>query len=96
MGIILDLPGPGLSVSLEGTYLDAINVAGSYANQTPSGRTGGATIWDFSASKRLGEIGGGEVKARLSLKNIFDKQYDTSDGDVMPGASYKLSLIWEL
>ncbi|MDR2456282.1 MAG: TonB-dependent receptor [Deltaproteobacteria bacterium] len=95
-GIDFSLPGPGLSISLDATYLGAINVAGSYTNQTPSGRTGGVTIWDLSASKRLGEFGGGELKAKLTLKNFLDKQYDTSDGDVMPGASYRLSLIWEL
>jgi vitamin B12 transporter len=95
LGVAFEHDPWGLALSLDGTYLGAIDVAGSLANQTPSGRTGGVTVWDLALTKSLWESGGGRLKVKASAKNLFGKFYDTSDGDVMPGASYHLALIWE-
>jgi outer membrane cobalamin receptor len=53
-------------------------------------------VWDLTATKRLWETRGGDLKLKMTVKNLFDKLYDTSDGDYMPGAAYQLALIWEL
>jgi vitamin B12 transporter len=96
VGLAWSIPSLDLDLGLDGTWLGAIDVAGSYANQTPSGRTAGVMIWDLAATKGLGMVGPGRLKLKVSVKNVLDEFYDTSDGDVMPGLTVFGALSWEI
>jgi vitamin B12 transporter len=97
LGLALAHSPWGLSLSVDGNYIGPIDVAGSYANQTASERTGGVMLWDLTVIKDINSnlSGAGSLKLKLSLKNAFNRYYDTSDGDYMPGRTFFISLILE-
>lgn len=85
----------GLTIDIAGTYLGAQKIS-NFSTQAKSGRQGGATVWDLSVIKRLYNFDeADDLKLKVAVKNIFDKNYDTGNV-IMPGSSIYIGLIYEL
>jgi vitamin B12 transporter len=85
-----------LRFSLNGSYYGKIAVGSSYLNQTAPARKGGVTVWDASVIKSLYDFNDRDsLKVKVNVNNIFNKYYDTSNGDYMPGRTFYIGLIYQ-
>jgi vitamin B12 transporter len=82
---------------IEGSYYGPNIRTGTFANQTKGGRQGGTTIWDLSITKKIISFRDSDsLSVKFSAHNLFNKYYDSSDGDIMPGASFYGALVYEI
>ncbi len=85
-GLNFDYLKIGLASSLDFTYYD---------KRVSDALDGGATVVDFSLSQRIVEFeGGGDLKLKLAVLNLFDKYYATSGNDYMPGRTFYAGLSY--
>lgn len=93
-GLSFEHPRIGFAAGLDFTYFDkrVDRVAADGSNQyTP----GGATVADVSVSQRIMEFeGGGDLKLKFSLLNLFDKYYTTNKSDYMPGRTFYAGIAY--
>jgi vitamin B12 transporter len=85
-----------LKFSLAGSYYGKITVATSLTSQSAPTRKAGATVWDASIMKSLYDFNdSNSLKVKVTVNNLFNKYYDTSNGDYMPGRTFYIGLVYE-
>lgn len=86
-GLKFHHPDAGLTTSVDFTYFDKRPEDDIFYS---------ATIADVTLSKSIYEFDhGGDMKLKFSLKNIFNKEYETSSNAAMPGRNYYVGLAYD-
>jgi vitamin B12 transporter len=86
-----------LQFSLDGTYYGVNLVAANFNTGAAPERQGGVMVWDFSLSKGIYDFSDqSSLDLKIAINNLFNKYYDTSDGDYMSGRTFYVGLVYHL
>jgi vitamin B12 transporter len=96
-GIDFHYPDAGLNISLDGTYYGVNQVAANFNTGESPERQGGVMVWDFSLSKSIYKFSPRDsLDIKVAVNNLFNKYYDTSDGDYMSGRTFYVGLVYRI
>jgi vitamin B12 transporter len=84
-GVVFSYPSIKLTASLDGVRNGNMDSGGTHLEDS--------TVWDFSLKKALfSSESYGDVNIKLTVKNMLNEDYQTTDDDVMPGRSFYVAL----
>ncbi|MDR3152975.1 MAG: TonB-dependent receptor [Deltaproteobacteria bacterium] len=85
----------GLKARLKAVYYGKPDIT-TFSTQRAPAETGGATVFDFSATKRLISFGDqGELSLTATVNNLFNKLYSDTGQVAMPGRAIYMGLVYD-